>query len=192
MASFANWWITLASFGFRLASRILIRHGPFRLLFSLATSLVREGVKVKVDTWVNEKRLRGKAKFLSGMKLTFKRTIRWAKKKKSNPTPQAETMHDFVALDAGLKYKELAERRLRVAREAFEAAAVELKAADRGLQDAERYVNSLRSHCCSVGGLPSINDFVLVEHSSCQNMDEVEQASTAIVPAHGNGLDSID
>jgi hypothetical protein len=69
-------------------------------------------------------------------------------------------------MDAGMKYKELAERRLNAARTAFEAAAVELRAAERGVQDAEKYVESLRSHCDKAKKQHDFNDIVLVEHAS--------------------------
>eukprot|EP00584_Thalassiosira_punctigera_P018846 CAMPEP_0172565754 /NCGR_PEP_ID=MMETSP1067-20121228/109408_1 /TAXON_ID=265564 ORGANISM="Thalassiosira punctigera, Strain Tpunct2005C2" /NCGR_SAMPLE_ID=MMETSP1067 /ASSEMBLY_ACC=CAM_ASM_000444 /LENGTH=78 /DNA_ID=CAMNT_0013356705 /DNA_START=178 /DNA_END=411 /DNA_ORIENTATION=+ len=72
--------------------------------------------------------------------------MKWAKKKRRSG-PQPEEAQDVLALDAGMKYKGLAKRRLDAARKSFEAAAVELREAEREMKDAERYVKSLRSYC---------------------------------------------
>jgi hypothetical protein len=123
------------------------------------------------------------------MRVTLTKTIRWAAKggkkivngsttktKKRNCGCQEdiiEEAQDVVTMDAGLKYKDLAERRLNAARAAFEAAAVELRQAERGMNDAENYVKSLRSHCKSKAKNIQLhqhelfNDVVLVEHAAC-------------------------
>jgi hypothetical protein len=64
-------------------------------------------------------------------------------------------------LDAGMKYKEMAKRRLDAARTSLEAAAIELRAAERGMDDAERYFKSLRLHSVAT---PCTNDVVFVEY----------------------------
>lgn len=154
----------VASVGWSLASQILMRQSPMRVVLSVATTLVREGVKVKVGTWINAQKLSRRVKLFMGMKLTAKKTIRWAKKKRRKMS-QSE-VHDSATWDAGMKYKDSAERRLKVARASFEAAAAELKTAEHEMKDAEIYVKSLRPHCEKIEEQNDIDDFILVDHYS--------------------------
>jgi hypothetical protein len=152
----------------QFASRILIGAPltPMRFVLAVTTTLIHEGFKVKVNTWIGTQKRRGRTKVLSGVKLTFNKTIRWVKwgrRRKNDPEGEVQ---DVVTMDAGMKYKELAERRLSAARTAFEAAAVELRAAERGVRDAEKYFESLRSHCDKAKKLHEFNDVVLVDHAS--------------------------
>mmetsp|Transcript_1596 Transcript_1596/g.3437 ORF Transcript_1596/g.3437 Transcript_1596/m.3437 type:complete len:199 (+) Transcript_1596:35-631(+) len=190
-----NWLtstVTVAvSFGWRFASLILIRQSPMRFVLSVASTLVREGFKVKVDTWINKQQRERRSKFFSGMRLTLKNTIRWASRKKRK-IPQSEEVHNVVALDAGMKYKELAVRRLNVARSSFERAAVELKAAERGMKDAEKYVKSLRSHCEKVENQNGVNDVVFVEHGESQNDGEKIESSKDFFLVDKDALVSTD
>ena len=152
----------------QLASRILIGVPltPMRFVFAVGTTLIQEGFKVKVNTWMGTQQQRGKSKVLSGVKLTFKKTIRWVKRERRRKEDPEREVQDVVTMDAGMKYKALAERRLNAARMAFEAAAVELRAAERGVKDAEKYVESLRSHCDKAKKHHDFNDVVLVEHAN--------------------------
>ena len=184
IGAYTDWFTTVVtvtvSLGWRFASQILIRQSPVRFVLSVATTLVREGFKVKVDTWINKQKRSKRSKFFSSMKLTFKNTISWAKKKR-RITSQSDEVQDIVALDAGMKYKELAKRRLDAARTSFEAAAVELRAAERGMKDAERYVKSLRLHCKQMGKPNNvrcncISDVVFVEHAKQNEGDKIQQS----------------
>jgi len=120
---------------------------PTRFFLAVGTTLIHEGFKVKVNTWMGTQQRRGRTKVFSGVKLTFNKTIRWAKGGRRRKKDPEQEVQDVVTMDAGMKYRELAERRLNAARTAFEAAAVELRAAERRVQDAEKYFESLRSHC---------------------------------------------
>ena len=51
-----------------------------RFVLTVRTTLIHEGFKVKVNTWMGTHQWRGRTKVLSGMKLTFIKTIRWAKR----------------------------------------------------------------------------------------------------------------
>jgi hypothetical protein len=137
---------------------------------------MKEGVKVKIGTWVGKQKQKKQSSFVKGVKLTAKKTIKWAKRKRKRRNgPQSDTaQHDVVALDAGMKYKELAKRRLDAARASFEAAAIELKAAENGMQDAERYVKSLRAHCEHVGNQNAVIDVVFVEHQDQKEVDRLD------------------
>ena len=185
-------WVSTTSvgLGYRLASRVVgVPFTPMRCILSIGTTLVKEGLRVKVSTCIGNQRRRSQSRFYSGMRLTLTKTIQWAAKggkKIINSKTKAkrifgsediiEEAHDVVTMDAGLKYKDLAERRLNAARSAFEAAAVELRQAERGMNDAENYVKSLRSHCKSKAKKiihlqqqhELFNDVVLVEHAACE------------------------
>jgi hypothetical protein len=133
------------------------------LLLAVATTLIHEGT----NTWIGTQRRRGTTRVISGMRLTFKKSIQWAKWGRRRKKDPDGDVHVVVTMNAGMKYKELAERRLNAARVAFEVAAVELRAAERGMKDAEKYVKSLRSHCDKVNHKQNeLNDVVLVEHAS--------------------------
>ena len=169
---------TIMNFGLRLLSRIMIRQlSPIRFALRIASSLLQEGVKLRVDAWLGRRRTR----FFRGIKVSCKKTIRWAKKKKNAPSSQKKYEFDnVVALDAGMKYKSLAQRRLDVAREAFEAAAVELRAAERGMQDADKYIETLRTQCRKDQKLNN-DTFVFVEYA-CLNNDEDTTATVSASP----------
>ena len=167
--------MNLYSFGWRLLSQIMIRQlSPIRFALRIASSLLQEGVKLRVLG-------RRRTRFFRGIKVSCKKTIRWAKKKKNAPSSQQKYEFDNeVALDAGMKYKGLAQRRLDVAREAFEAAAVELRAAERGMQDADKYIETLRTQCRKDQKLNN-DTFVFVEYA-CLNNDEDTTATVSASP----------
>ena len=167
--------MNLYSFGWRLLSQIMIRQlSPIRFALRIASSLLQEGVKLRVSQ-------RRRTRFFRGIKVSCKKTIRWAKKKKNAPSSQQKYEFDnVVALDAGMKYKGLAQRRLDVAREAFEAAAVELRAAERGMQDADKYIETLRTQCRKDQKLNN-DTFVFVEYA-CLNNDEDTTATVSASP----------
>ena len=157
---------------------------PVKFVLSLATTLVRRRLKVKVDTWINKQQRRRRSNLSSGVKVTLKKTFRWAgswRRARARP----DEIHNVVVLNAGMKYKDLAKRRLEDAQASFEAAAVELRAAEREMKDAERYVKSLKPHCKFVEYQDTINDVVVVEHtkqyrgeSTQESMEEAPTGST--------------
>ena len=157
--------VTLLHFGWRVASKIVINQSPLRFALTVATTLMHEGFKVKVDTWIGKQKKRKKSKFIGRVGLTLMKTI--CAKRRKNAT--FSEVRDVVALDAGMKYKELAQLRLKVARASFEAAEVELKAAERGMKEAEKYVISL-VHYKNTGKQTHnddiISDVMFVEHAS--------------------------
>ena len=181
---------TTVGFGWRVASQILVRQSPVRIVFTFAATLMKEGVKVKIGTWVGKQKQKKQSSFVKGVKLTAKKTIKWAKRKRKRRNgPQSDTaQHDVVALDAGMKYKELAKRRLDAARASFEAAAIELKAAENGMQDAERYVKSLRAHCEHVGNQNAVIDVVFVEHADQNERDQTKTPSEKEVDRLDNNV----
>ena len=151
MVSFTKWSINL---GWRIVSQVIVRQSPVRLALSLGSNILQRRVKFGVNTWLG----RRQTKVLKGVKLSFRKSIypfrksiRWVRKKTratARRTMSEEAgIHDVMLLDAGMKYKDLAEIRLNVAKAAFEVASKELKAAERGLKEATNYVDGLRKHC---------------------------------------------
>ena len=173
MAAFTHWSVNL---GWRLLSQIMIRQlSPIRFALRIASCLLQEGVKLRVE--------RRRTRFFRGIKVSCNKTIRWVVKKKTNNAPSSQQKYEFdnvVALDAGMKYKGLAQRRLDVAREAFEAAAVELRAAERGKKDADKYIETLRTQCRKDQKLNN-DTFVFVEYA-CLNNDEDTTATVSASP----------
>jgi len=105
---------------------------------------VRDGLKAKVNTWMHKHERQRTRKLKRSVGFIAKKVFRWTKKENMIGFQSDEAL-DVVALDAAMKYKELAKRRLDAARTSFEAAVVELRAAEHGMQDAERYFKSLKS-----------------------------------------------
>mmetsp|Transcript_15209 Transcript_15209/g.19543 ORF Transcript_15209/g.19543 Transcript_15209/m.19543 type:complete len:165 (+) Transcript_15209:3-497(+) len=149
----------------RLGWGIFTRQSPVRFVILVATSLMKEGFKVKLEAWKQ-----------NSPKLAVKKTFVWIKNKRRNKT---QSENDVVALDAGKKYVDLATRRLVAARASFEAAAVELRAAERGMKDAQRYLATLHKHCKqtrnSKDRCDCFNDAVFVEHAAQIESDETSQ-----------------
>ena len=138
-------WLASAGLTCRFASRILISMGvPLTPLTSLVLVVATTLIQEVTNTWISTQRRRGRTRVISGMRLTFKKSIGWAKWGRKRQNDQDGDVHAVVTISAGMKYKELAERRLNAARAAFEAAAlnaaraafeaaaVELRAAERG------------------------------------------------------------
>lgn len=75
--------------------------------------------------------------------------------------------HDVVAVDAAMKYETAAKTRLDRARANFEAAATELREAEREVADATKYTKSVKSYCkkCQENQ-PSASDYVFVNAAS--------------------------
>jgi hypothetical protein len=153
---------------------LLLNHciqSPTKVMFSVATVLAREGIKLKVSTWMSKQRKKRRSQFTKSFKLTFSNTFKWAKKWRRTGVCAAATKtsvavgsdHAVVAIDAALKYKSLTATRLEMARAAFEAAALELKAAERGVEDAEKYYKSLQTFCTKQSGRMIGGDIVFVE-----------------------------
>lgn len=190
MVSFTKWSINL---GWRIVSQVIVRQSPVRLALSLGSNILQRRVKFKIDTWLG----RRQTKLLKGVKLSFRKSIypfrksiRWVRKKRRSRARRIMSdeagIHDVMLLDAGMKYKDLAEIRLNVAKAAFEVASKELKAAERGLKEATNYVDGLKKHCCKIHQHET--DIVFVEHARDENVHQnsnaVLSSSTTVVPVH--------
>jgi len=190
MVSFTKWSINI---GWRIVSQVIVRQSPVRLALSLGSNMLQRRVKFKIDTWLG----RRQTKLLKGVKLSlrktiypFRKSIRWVRKKRrsraSRTMSEKAGIHDVMLLDAGIKYKDLAEKRLNIAQAAFEVASKELKAAERGLKEATNYVDGLKKHCNKIHQHET--DIVFVEHAReenvHQNSNAVLSSSTTVVPVH--------
>jgi len=94
-----------------------------------------------------------------------------------------------LAVDAARKYKELAEKRAQAARSAFKIAALELRRAERSLEDAETYLQSIRSFCLDKEGREN-HDFVLIEHEKV-NEEDTQEVAISMVSA-GSVEDAVE
>ena len=194
-----NWFTSAVSLtvglGWRIASQILIRQTGVRFVVSVAATLMKEGFKVKFGAFAKEQQQRNRSRIITGVKHSVKKTIKWAKHKRGIEPQTSGVTHDVVALDAGKKYKMLAERRLKAARKASEAATLELKEAERGMDDADVYVKSIRRHCSNIEKQTSTdgdNDFVFVDSvEEEQDRRSTEQPSASNSVAD-NALISVD
>ena len=86
----------------------------------------------------------------SCLQLKISKTFRWANTNNSRKRASPRVVggeHDIIAIDAALKYETLAKMRLDRARANVEAAAKELKEAERGVEDAKKYTKSVKSYC---------------------------------------------
>lgn len=190
MVSFTKWSINI---GWRIVSQVIVRQSPVRLALSLGSNVIQKRVKLKFKFWLG----RRQTKLLKGVKLSFRKSIypfrksiRWVRKKsrsRDRRTMSEEAgIHDVMLLDAGMKYKDLAEIRLSTAKAAFKAASIELKDAKRGLKDANNYVDGLKKHCNKIHQHET--DIVFVEHARDENVHQNSNAilssSTTIVPVH--------
>ena len=174
MVSFTKWSINI---GWRIVSQVIVRQSPVRLALSIGSNILQRRVKFKVDTWLG----RRQTKLFKGVKLSirksiypFRKSIRWVRKKsrsRARRTMSEEAgIHDVMLLDAGMKYKDLAEKRISTAKTAFEAASHELKDAERGLREATNYVNGLKKHCNKIHQHET--DIVFVEHARDENVHQ--------------------
>ena len=190
MVSFTKWSINI---GWRIVSQVIVRQSPVRLALSLGSNMLQRRVKFKIDTWLG----RRQTKLLKGVKLSlrktiypFRKSIRWVRKKRRSRARRTMSekagIHDVMLLDAGIKYKDLAEKRFNIAQAAFEVASKELKAAERGLKEATNYVDGLKKHCNKIHQHET--DIVFVEHAReenvHQNSNAVLSSSTTVVPVH--------
>ena len=189
MVSFTKWSINI---GWRIVSQVIVRQSPVRLALSIGSNVLQKRVKFKVDTWLG----RRQTKLFKGVKLSirksiypFRKSIRWVRKKRrtrARRTMSEEAgIHDVMLLDAGMKYKDLAEKRFTTAKTAFEAASKELKTAERGLKEATNYIDGLRKHCNKIHQHET--DIVFVEHARDENVHQNSNAvlsSSTIIPVH--------
>ena len=122
----SSWWIPSVSLAWRYSSQSLVPYAPLRIVLSAATCVIEEGIRFKFDAWLNNQQHRsGKQSLYSRVKVSFRRAIRWGRKRKG--------IDDSFALGSAKNYTKRAERRLLLARAAFKAAEAELKAAERGM-----------------------------------------------------------
>jgi hypothetical protein len=137
------------TFGTSLAVQYYTQN-PARVMMSVATLVCREGIKFKVNAWINKKWKKKKSRLNNGLKLSLSKTIKWSKMKlsKKRHTGGLKTIEiddDEVAINAAIKFQTLAEKRLKLARESYEAAALELREAERWLEEAKKHVSGVRS-----------------------------------------------
>ena len=103
--------------------------------------------------------------------MKISKTFRWPNSKNSKKrlvTPVCVGgEHDVVAVDAAMKYEKAAKMRLDRARVSFEAAATELREAEREVADATKYTKSVMSYCkrCQENQ-PNASDYVFVNDKS--------------------------
>ena len=191
VSSYARWITTgvnvAVSCGWSVASQIFVRRqSPARFGLTVATTIMQQGVRLKFGTWVNKQQRRGRTKISKYMKLTFAKTFRWTTGKGMSTVANQTDIHAVITVNAGMKYKELAQKRLGAAKASFEAAAVELREAEREMQDAEKYVKSLRAQLNNKMSKPDmrcncgIRDAVFVEHP--KRRVEVQQSMEEVVP----------
>jgi hypothetical protein len=168
--AFTTWFVssvnssvgTAVSIGAKMAVRYYAQ-SPARTMLSVATVICREGVKFKVNAWVNKKWQKRKAKISNSLKLTLSRTFKWPKRRWKRGRHEDES----VAIEAALKFQTLAKRRLEAARSAFTNAEMELHEAERELEDAESYVTKVRLYCHKTPQIrrcKSSSDIVFVEY----------------------------
>lgn len=107
----------------------------------------------------------------SCFQLKISKTFRWtntnnARKRFVSPRCVGGE-HDVIAIDAAMKYESLAKMRLDRARANVEAAAKELKEAERGVEDAKKYTKSVKSYCkkCQANQA-NASDYVFVDPAS--------------------------
>lgn len=177
--AFTTWFVssvnssvgTAVSIGAKLAMRYYAQ-SPARTMLSVATVICREGVKFKVNAWINKRWQKRKTKISNTLKLTLPRTLKWPKRrwKRCRQTTKCISRanpDEPVAIEAALKFQTLAERRLEAAMHAFKNAEMELREAEIELEDAKIYVKKVRSHCWKTPQTrrcKSSSDIVFVEH----------------------------
>ena len=182
MVSFTNWPV---KFGWRLISHVITRQSYPSTTLTLATTLAREGAKIKINTWLGKRLHRKRRKLLCGIRSSLKGPVRWVKKQmKTRKTYQLwDEVVDNMALHAAVKYRDLAERRATAAKIAFDIAANELKAAKCELKDAEEYIQGLRMHQIKETDIVFVEEHVQVPQSYEGNV-AVPAPSVRVVPIH--------
>eukprot|EP00569_Conticribra_weissflogii_P000692 CAMPEP_0171357410 /NCGR_PEP_ID=MMETSP0878-20121228/46228_1 /TAXON_ID=67004 /ORGANISM="Thalassiosira weissflogii, Strain CCMP1336" /LENGTH=138 /DNA_ID=CAMNT_0011863453 /DNA_START=315 /DNA_END=731 /DNA_ORIENTATION=- len=108
---------------------------------------------------------------------------------RTTETEHITSSQNVLAVDAARKYKELAEKRAQAARSAFKIAALELRRAERSLEDAETYLQSIRSFCLDKEGREN-HDFVLIEHEKV-NEEDTQEVAISMVSA-GSVEDAVE
>ena len=134
MKMWSRWWIPSISLTWKVSSQSLVPYTPLRIVLSAATCIIEEGIRFKFDAWINQQHRRGKHTLYSRVKFTFRKVIQWGKRRKKNGTVPADEGDDVFPYDAEMNDIQRAKRRLRIARAAYESAATELKAAEKGMQ----------------------------------------------------------
>ena len=107
----------------------------------------------------------------SCVQLKISKRFRWPNSKNTKKRLAAPIFvggeHDIIAVDAAMKLQTAAKERLTRARANFEAAATELKEAEREVADATKYTKSVKSYCkkCQENQ-PNASDYVFVNAAS--------------------------
>jgi hypothetical protein len=159
----------VVSFGTKLAVRYYAQ-SPARTALSVATVICREGIKLKVNAYLNKKWQKRKAKIVNGLKMTISKTFKWPMRviKRSKRGKLIRRGDEAFAIDATVRYQKCVEQRLERARYAFQAAEMELRQAELEFKEAIAYVKTVRSIINSTPELRrcrSSSDIVFVEYS---------------------------
>ena len=159
---------TFVSIGSKLALRYY-SESRSRAMLSIAFVLCREGIKLKMNTWINERLRKRRAEICNSVKMSLK----WPNKKGRKHNNNTRTKRfskgdaDVVAVEAALKFQGLAEKRLEAARKSVHAATIELHDAESRFEDARRYVKYVTKRCSKAPQIKrcrSGSDIVFVEH----------------------------
>ena len=107
----------------------------------------------------------------SCVQLKISKTFKWSNNKNTKKRLVAPICvggeHNIIAVDAAMKLQIAAKMRLDRARANFDAAAKELKEAEREVEDATKYTKSVKSYCkkCQENQ-PNASDYVFVNAAS--------------------------
>eukprot|EP00956_Cyclotella_meneghiniana_P017452 scaffold28429_cov22-Cyclotella_meneghiniana.AAC.1 len=88
-STFTTWFVatvnnsvgTAVSIGTKLALRYYA-NSPTRTMMSVATVICREGIKLRINAWVNKKWRRKRTEIGNRMKLSLTNTFKWPKMKR--------------------------------------------------------------------------------------------------------------
>lgn len=164
--------------------KVLIRTfvaSPGSMLTSVAYFIVRQRFKERMNI------TKPKCKVMAGVnslksRMAVKKIFKFFRHRTAE-TEHITSSHNVLAVDAATKYKELAEDRAQAARSAFKIAALELRRAERSLEDAEKYLQSIRSFRLDKEGREN-HDFVLIEHENV-NENDTQEVAISMVSAGG-------
>lgn len=150
-----------------IGAKLMVRYyaqSPARTMLSVATIICREGVKLRINAWINKKWRKRRERIVGSIRMSLSKTFKWPKTRGRTQATCAEEGDEVMAIDAALRYQRLAEQRLEVARKSFELAQIELLNAERGLDEAKKYLKSVRSKTPEIRRCKSSSDIVFVDY----------------------------
>jgi hypothetical protein len=150
-----------------IGAKLMVRYyaqSPARTMLSVATIICREGVKLRINAWINKKWRKRRERIVGSIRMSLSKTFKWPKTRGRTQATCAEEGDEVMAIDAALRYQRLAEQRLEVARKSFELAQIELINAERGLDEAKKYLKSVRSKTPEIRRCKSSSDIVFVDY----------------------------